>query len=241
MFVSLAFATPSALGWDETVKGLIIDRVRHYEFKVDEKTYVTEKCIAEYASETIIGRGTRIYLVVDKETKAKCVLKDYWIDDNRKREGEIVAEMLEAVRQTYDCETSTGSIAEDIGEAEPSGTAVEIVKSHLLTIEKEALMKVGNETDHTKNVIFRGSMPTVQEMTDLRIKKTQKGYYKSVGPISKHDNVARTPASASAIRSQYHCRVVYAEYATPISEVETVLETVTTLDDTTKGKFFSPA
>ena len=102
-------------------------------------------------------------------------------------------------------------------------------------------MKVGNETDHTKNVIFRGSIPTVQEMTELRIEKTQKGYYKSVGPISKHDNVTRTPASASAIRSQYHCRVVYAEYATPISEVETVLETVATLDDTTKGRFFSPA
>ena len=62
-----------------TVKGLIVDRVRHYEFKVDEKTYVTEKCIAEYASETIIGRGTRIYLVVDKQTKAKCVLKEKFL------------------------------------------------------------------------------------------------------------------------------------------------------------------
>ena len=79
MFVSLAFATPSALGWDETVKGLIVDRVRHYEFKVDEKTYVTKKSITEYASDTIIGRGTRIYLVVDKETKAKCVLKEKFL------------------------------------------------------------------------------------------------------------------------------------------------------------------
>ena len=60
MFVSLAFASPSALGWDETVKSFIVDRVRHYEFKVDEKTYVTKKSITEYASDTIIGRGTRI-------------------------------------------------------------------------------------------------------------------------------------------------------------------------------------
>ena len=43
--------------------------------------------------------------------------------------------------------------------------------------------------------------------------------------------------STDVIRSQYHCRVVYKEYATPISDVESMLETVEILDGTTEGMF----
>ena len=109
MFAAFAFASPSSLGWDETVKGFGAGNDRHYEFTIEDKRYVTKKCISEYAIDTITGRGTRIYLVVDNETGEESVLKDYWNDVSCRRESEIVAEMLEAVRQTYDCETSTAS------------------------------------------------------------------------------------------------------------------------------------
>ena len=57
---------------------------------------------------------------------------------------------------------------------------MEIVKSHLLAIEKEVFVKVGNKIDHTRDVIFREELPDVQETTDLHIQRTPDGYYGSL-------------------------------------------------------------
>ena len=127
---------------------------------------------------------------------------------------------------------------------------MEIVKSHLLAIEKEVFVKVGNKTDHTKDVIFRGELPGVQETIDLHIRRTPNGYYgKTVSMRSFDiDDMAENvwmegPESTSSniIRPQHHCRVVYKEYATPISDIESMLETVETLDSTTEGMDFNLA
>ena len=107
-------------------------------------------------------------------------------------------------------------------------------------------MKVGNKIDHTKDVIFRGELPDIQEIIDLRIRRTWKGYYgrtMSTRSDAVEDIWVEGPESTSTdvIRSQHHCRVVYKEYATPISDIESMLETVETLDSTTEGEVFNLA
>ena len=90
-----------------------------------------------------------MYKVKDVETGKELVLKDVWIDDTRKLEHDIVAELLKDVEAT-------------------SGTeAMNVVKKHILTIKRHALVRVNVEEDHTINMIMRGKVPNTEKQVEL--------------------------------------------------------------------------
>lgn len=71
--------------------------------RVDEQVtrrFITISPISILAADGILGRGTRVWkareLVDGKESEEHFAIKDYWIDEDREREGEVVQSIVEA-------------------------------------------------------------------------------------------------------------------------------------------------
>lgn len=91
----------------------------------------------------MLGRGTRVYLVVEVATGVTMVLKDYRVDETRCFEKEIIANLLR------DVETACGT------------EAAEFVREHIVTVKEEIWVKVGDQIDDTLGVIMHGRIPDV--------------------------------------------------------------------------------
>jgi hypothetical protein len=86
---TLAVADYSDLGFDESVKRVLVGGLVQYRFTVGDKEYVTLSVLADYRANTITGRGTRVWVVKlfgDKSGRTY-VLKDAWIGENDTPEG----------------------------------------------------------------------------------------------------------------------------------------------------------
>ncbi|KAJ3552165.1 hypothetical protein NM688_g4296 [Phlebia brevispora] len=95
-FASVMFADVDQLGWDPTMQP--VDGTDKFDISVHSRKgagriFRTEKLISDVRANSLIGSATRIWLVrevVDGEpSKQLFVLKDYWIDHDRRREGTI--------------------------------------------------------------------------------------------------------------------------------------------------------
>lgn len=99
------YASQTEMGWDPTMK-MIWDGDNHvepqYDITVqskegDVKVFRTIGLISAVGAESIRGRGTRVWQVRevdgDRLKDTVYVLKDAWIDSDRKSEGEVVAQI----------------------------------------------------------------------------------------------------------------------------------------------------
>lgn len=170
----------------------------------------------------MLSRGTRVYLVIEVDTKIIKVLKDYWVDYTRLFEGHIIR-----------------NIVEDVGK-KCGAVAAKFVEDHSLTVLQEIWVKVGGRDDGVLDVIMGGRMPDHVGIDSL-LQETGNFSYKNRGHRDSGDHFA----SAAEIEAEFirkpvrklcHRRVVYDQYATPIDKVDILSKAVKTLDDTTKGK-----
>lgn len=223
--MAFAFAKKNGeeTGWDPTVESFERHGVRKYIFNVGEKRYETKFLLDEVATDSIIGRGTRVYVVFEVgKPGIYYVLKDYWKDEDRSLEGVIVEELLTAVRAKC-------------GEA-----AVTTVQKHMVTIEEEVLVKVDGRVDHTLGVMMRGADPKSIKWEKL-VKVKGKYCYISqghtqslVGPATS-GRFRQRKITRRAVRRLHHCRVVYKEYATPIHKLELLSDVIIAIDGVTEG------
>lgn len=123
----MIFATRVQLGYDPTIDAsLCIDGRKLFNIQVryeDDDNQVqctsfrTDELIAGISAEAIRGRATRVWSGRElnddrKPTGNTIVIKDVWIDTNRTREGDILAELRrDAIASGNDqliknCETS---------------------------------------------------------------------------------------------------------------------------------------
>ena len=215
MFASFAYASLSESGWDETVQSIYTGNNRRYLYNVEERTYETVRCLADYSMHNLLGRGTRIYLVVDKETGEECVLKDFWADATSRREKEIMDEIL----------TDVSSLTEDYESVlidRPYRSPLDIVKKHILTIEKDIYVKADDQFDDTVDVIMRGHIPDA-----LVVEESQRA-----GSVLSLDHVGLR----ESIKAKRHCRIVYKEFGTPLYKLTKFSEVNSVLDDVTLGE-----
>lgn len=197
---------------------------RQYIFDVEGKKYHTVRVIDEHATDSLLGRGTRVFLVTEEGSNALMVLKDYWVDESRQFEGHIIRNIVADV--LFKC----------------GAVAAEFVEKHTLTVLQEIWVKAGDRNDGVLDVIMGGRMPDYVGIESL-VQETRNSPYKTRGCRDSHDQVT----SAAAIKPQdihihrpvrrlCHRREVYKQYATPIDKVDVLSKAVKALDDTTKGK-----
>ena len=107
LVLGLAACTSEELGYDASVRRVVPDRGYSdqgpmYEIDIEgaagTRTFVTRRLLADFGTDMLCGRGTRVWVVVDKDaSKGKdaskdkeYVLKDCWIDSDRQREGAVL-------------------------------------------------------------------------------------------------------------------------------------------------------
>ncbi|KAJ3559366.1 hypothetical protein NM688_g392 [Phlebia brevispora] len=138
--LSIAYAEPQQLGWDPTMV-LANDR-RQYDITVfsnegEARVYRTLDLLSDSGAQVLIGRGTRVWKVVQIENGQECgssmVLKDAWVDFDRKREGTALEELRAAEYAPY-CQEDfdraylsrevDGDVFSDAGHTIPDSTHV---------------------------------------------------------------------------------------------------------------------
>ncbi|KAI5117127.1 hypothetical protein M0805_007974, partial [Coniferiporia weirii] len=205
IFLSLAFASKIELGWDPTLNVSIKDNVRYYHTEVEGEMYDTVEVLSDSGADGIIGRGTRAFKVIQRKTGIEYVLRDVWLEDDRKPEHKIHEELLRDIKDV------AGSEAE------------EIVKNHLLTPKYQCKVMVDEQEDHTCKVMMRGAVPSFANTFDLVITEVSvNDATKSVAPSCASDKVVhlgtRAPRDATRkhIHHRIHYRVIFVEVAEPI-------------------------
>ncbi|KAF7795937.1 hypothetical protein EIP86_007104 [Pleurotus ostreatoroseus] len=90
LFLSLMFAKSWELGWDSS---MVRREKGQFDITIRDTVWRTVERLSDVNADCLLGRGTRVWKaqqVIDKETLGPpVVLKDFWIEDTREREGDI--------------------------------------------------------------------------------------------------------------------------------------------------------
>ena len=99
-----AFADERSLGFDPTIKRVpghptqfTFQPTHHQESR---RRFRTKSTISSFGAEPLRSRGTRVFKAIeiddlDREKGSHVVLKDTWIDTDRIREGDILAQLYD--------------------------------------------------------------------------------------------------------------------------------------------------
>ena len=208
----LAFADVSALGWDETIKRSpgSTPRDLQYDILVNRTTYRTQKLLSNIGAENLRGRGTRVWAVkkvihgglVAKET---LVLKDGWVDSNRRREEKI----LQNIRES----TVNGTDKPFDGEA------------NLLTVVDACDVTVNDIVDDTHIPLRDGPDNSLRHEDIVEVK---------ADPSSRKKVTSKLPAVGAAILhmqdrpvpvaypEKVHHRIVFRELGQTVGELDSL-------------------
>ncbi len=91
----MTFGTEEELGWDTTMKRLKTDpNVLDITVRSATKrkaVYRTIKMLSDYRTDSLVGRGTRVWEVVrlkkGQPVGPHCALKDVWVEVDRRRKA----------------------------------------------------------------------------------------------------------------------------------------------------------
>ncbi|KAJ3871744.1 hypothetical protein F5051DRAFT_184280 [Lentinula edodes] len=234
VFLAFAFASRTDAGWDPSMSFILPaspTEKRQYRIRVGDKTYITVKMLSDHAADSPIGRGTRVWLVIDEAGPPDCyyVLKDVWVDNGRETEDEIRSNLLK------DVELKCGS------------DACATVKKHLLTPIAFEKLLIGTNVDDTSQVIMRrGSLP--KTLRHLKLFVPQQSRSTTRSQVSTRQNPVDAVFSWTSARylpvgdpvqngpqvtSRYHYRIVFQEYATTMYDEKNLGNALRALADVT--------
>ncbi|KAJ3830484.1 hypothetical protein F5880DRAFT_786438 [Lentinula raphanica] len=99
-FLSLAFASPTDMGWDSTVEFSHYSQSgrRQYKIEVDGQKFTTVDVLSDASAARPLGRATRVWKVLDSSGIIR-VLKDVWLESDRMGEHEIHQAILDDVEK----------------------------------------------------------------------------------------------------------------------------------------------
>ncbi len=99
----MLFSNETELGWDPTLRRLENGQFdMEWQSKSGEKqVYRTLELISDYGADALIGPAGRVWIaqrVVSGQLMGDpAILKDIWIEDDRKREGDIIREIYDSL------------------------------------------------------------------------------------------------------------------------------------------------
>ncbi|KAI0085368.1 hypothetical protein BDY19DRAFT_996900 [Irpex rosettiformis] len=199
------FATRSKLGYDPSIspaERTRDQRTTKYSIKVTgqgrEATYVTHQVLVNINAEAMQGRATRVWRGKKADEKGRpaghnTVIKDCWIDTDRKREGDILAEILEAAR------TSTNP------------DHLVNIKNHFLTVVHHGDVLVDGVKDTTLSLRRGTDFPEPRKFLNLeRCSSTTKEVDKPpVGIVTLDKNTVNWLNKFERADDKSHYRIVF--------------------------------
>lgn len=229
--LSIMFAQPHQLGFDPTITpapAFAGNSERQYDIQVRSKdgkvdVFRTEKILSNVGAEALRGRGTRVWrvrkLVDGLPTGDGMVLKDSWIDDDRIREGDILAKMR-------------ASASDPIQK--------EIFETHFLHVECHGDVYIGNHADHTGTLLRRGAqVPDDSALFSLERTKSRGAAEKVTKPPIGSGITQETRNKEDEpieFDDKAHYRIVFKEVATGIDSLVSGPEIVVYLRQVLLGK-----
>ncbi|KAL5525403.1 hypothetical protein ACEPAF_9273 [Sanghuangporus sanghuang] len=231
ILLSFAYASKEELGWDQSITPFINgDGDRAYNFEVGEELFETEEMLQDFAADALNSRGSRLWIVKNKRTLQRGVLKDLWIEDDRDPEHVIYENIL------HDIEAKYGQDARS--EAEP----------HVLTPVAHCFVRADGQEDHTTRVIMRGYAPQFKKGFNLKAHapSTKNNMTKGNRPPAASDSVApargkRKPkdrfplhARRKQLHHRKHYRIVFKEVGYGLHTIRCLSDAFVVLRDSAK-------
>jgi hypothetical protein len=193
--------------------------------KKNLRRFRTTKIISSYGAEPLRGRGTRVFEVIeidahDKEKGSPVVLKDIWIDHDRTREGDILA-------QLYD---------------QADDDDKKLVEKHFLTTICHGDVWTGSDVrDDTENNLMRGLKVTTDHEFELQRKQLV---------LEKHEAATGSEGLRATSRlhaphphpkyaHKTHYRIVFKEEGITIDLIPKLPDVMIILTGTVTGAFSS--
>jgi hypothetical protein len=229
VFATFAFADRKSLGFDPTIeraprhKPHFIITVHPNDNKANPKRYRTTKILSSYGAEPLRGRGTRVFEAVEMDENgadkgSAVVLKDIWIDQDRTREGDILAQL----------------------HAQASAEDKKLVEKYFLTTICHGDVWTEPELlDDTENALMRGLKIPADDRFQLQRK--QLGLEKHEAGTGSGGLRATSRLHAPHPDRKYshktHYRIVFKEKGTTVDLIPTLPDVMTTLSETATGTF----
>jgi hypothetical protein len=197
----------------------------HLRIQVKSRTFVTHKVLADFAADSLLGRGSRVWRGhFEGEDDKERVLKDVWVDTDRPREGDI----LRNLAHTFQLDPYPDSSFSD----------------HFLTVIEDTIVELdGTHRDDTLNTMMNGQEPpedckslNLPRSSDLPSKpKTRSishAISSGIGP-SPHE-VKRAPIP-HRFRPRSHYRITFEEVGRALYEVKNLEDVFSALRDVMRG------
>ena len=229
----ITYATNEQLGWDQSMRLVELsakDDKPQYDITVmDDDTnalriFRTKRMISNIGADTLRGRGTRVWEVVELDKSKKesggetCVLKDSWVDDDRDREGRII----EKIRADA---TAAQERADDEYEKAPEGEKpdrseiYDTINRSLLTVVTYGDVRAGQQPDKTRNwkspeAISLKSVRVTSKASDIVQTSLQ-----AAGSIAVETGAESPNLAVTEFSTKTHHRIVFKEVGMTIREV----------------------
>ena len=225
LFVSLAFGTTSQLGYDPTVKRIKQDKGPQYEFLVCDTTYRTLSVLSDLGADPLLGRGTRVFQVYDTKDPSRTprTLKDVWVETDRRREGDILADLLGKISLT--------SQAEDL----------ESARRHFLTILCHEDVMIDGRKDHTEYLLGGENLPAECDYMQLpetlfrQIRASEGSHIASTGGVWVNPCTRILAQRKERVPSRAHYRIVFEEVGLAVHYLPSLPDVCHALHDAVEG------
>ena len=214
VLLSFAFASDVDMGLDPSVELVEIAEGSFYYINVNDARYKTLTILHYHRPDALLGRGVRVFKVKrvgDPEDQVQ-VLKDLWLEKNRKPEHQIYEEIIEDVGCLYSKEDA------------------DTIKQYLLTPIDNAIVEVnGIENDTGTSMLRCDKFEFSQDGAQLPIRLP-------CYDTARCGNACARSSDLEKNCRRVHFRVVFKEYATPISRVMMMRDVFAVLVDLMKGR-----
>ena len=179
---------------------------------ISVRTFRTVRLLSNIGAESLRGRGTRVWEVAELDDSGEVkpgntvVLKDSWVDDDRDREGKIIADVLKA--------------AEACGK---NSLENKTMKTHLLTTVAFGDVSIHGKVDKTRDwdlpVVTHEIEVKVDPNETSKILSNQTRSLAAVGAV----HVERAPSSRRRAITHYstkvHHRILFEELGKSMREI----------------------
>ncbi|KAF7790438.1 hypothetical protein EIP86_001393 [Pleurotus ostreatoroseus] len=205
-FLSVMFATKEQLGWDPTMRlrddGQLDIDVRSEDGIVT--TYRTQRIVSDKEADSLVGAGTRTWVVRevrasdDEEFGPLLMLKDTWVDKDRRREG-VSCQRLRAVTQ--------------------SSSAFKKMGQFLMPVIVHGNVHIDGVPNNTEDRMMRCKIPT--ESPRYSLARTQEDKLQDSANQRFHDAVTPGSPRLLDLPSKTRYRIVTENVCRPLDELTT--------------------
>lgn len=246
-FLSLLYTDERHLGWDPTMRifrKADNDDIR-YIISVQTRTstdptrvctdyYRTGRIVSDYGTIKLRGRGTRVWEVTQCTKEGEplpgdpttVILKDYWVDADRDREGDIHRQILDDAKQ--------------MGKYDEVKAIILMVRAHGVVYVDENTPDETSRRDHL-SIPPKDQWLDLMQVSEEHIQWVKAAWQEQRSEQSdshqSRDIFLQTPYSPALCCSKVHYRIVFKEVCTALQDIEFLDRVLMVLSEACNGVF----